>query len=60
MLDEFKEELVQTVKISTEVLNDDDALEIIGICKKAVDRKIADATERYLMNCVNGGEEERE
>lgn len=60
MLDEFKEELVHTVKISTEVLNDDDALEIIGICKKAVDRKIADATEQYLMNCVNGGEEKQE
>lgn len=60
MLDELKEELVHTVKISTEVLNDDDALAIVEICKKAVDRKIADATEQYLMNCVNGGEEERE
>lgn len=53
MLDEFKEELVNVVKSSTNVLNDEDALAIVEICKRAADREIADITERYLAEQIN-------
>lgn len=53
MLDEFKEELVNVVKSSTDVLNDEDALAIVEICKRAADREIADITERYLAEQIN-------
>lgn len=58
MLEEFKEELVDTVKAATEVLNDEEALVIVKICKQATDRKIADLTERYLADSIRGGEAE--
>ena len=58
MLEEFKEELINVVRTSTEVLNDDDALEIVEICKRAANREIAEATERYLEEAIREGESE--
>ena len=52
MLDEFKGTLVDVVKASTEVLNDDDALAIVEICKQAADREIANVTEEYLTKRI--------
>lgn len=52
MLKEFKDSLVDVVKASTEVLNDDDALAIVEICKHAADREIANATEEYLTERI--------
>lgn len=53
MLKEFKGELVEVVKASTEVLNDEDALAIIEICKRAADREIVSVTEEYLAEQIN-------
>lgn len=55
MLKEFKGDLVDVVSASTEVLNDEDALAIIEICKSAADKAIAEATERYLIESLNTG-----
>ena len=52
MLKEFKEDLVAVVKSSTEVLNDEDAMAIVEICKRAADREIASVTEEYLAECI--------
>lgn len=55
MLEEFKEELINVVRTSKEVLNDEDALKIVEICKHAADREIAEATERYLEETIREG-----
>lgn len=53
MSEEFKEELVNAVKAATEVLNDEEALAIVKICKIATDREIASVTEEYLAEQIN-------
>ena len=58
MTEELKGELIEVVKSSTEVLSDEDALEIVGICKRAVSRGIADVTEQYLEERLRGGDTE--
>ena len=58
MTEEFKKELIDVVSAATEVLNDEDALEIVRICKGATDREIADLSERCLMESLKGGDAE--
>ena len=58
MLKEFKDDLVEVVKSSTAVLNDEDALAIVEICKRAADREIANVTEAYLTECIEKEAEE--
>lgn len=58
MTEEFKKELIDVVSAATEVLNDEDALEIVRICKSAADREIADVSERYLIESLKGGDTE--
>ena len=60
MIEEFKEELVKAVQMSVDldVLTDEEALAIITICKDAMARKEIDATEKYLMGRIEGGEAE--
>jgi len=58
MTEGFKAELVDAVKAATEVLNDEDVLKILEICKHAADREIAEATERYLEEAIREGESE--
>ena len=60
MLNEFKEELVNVVRSSTAVLNDEDALAIVEICRRAADREIASATEEYLAGSIDSGEDCKE
>lgn len=57
MLGEFKDDLVRTVEASVEVLSDDDALAILEICKRAVNREIAVAAEQYLTESICGDDE---
>lgn len=52
MSDEFKEQLIDAVKAAVEVLSDDEALEIVRICGRATDRKIADITEQYIAERI--------
>ena len=54
MSEEFKEELVNAVKAATAVLNDEEALAIVKICKIATDREIASVTEEYLAEQIKG------
>ena len=54
MQEEMKEALVEAVRSSTAVLNDEDALAILEICRRATDREIVDATERYVMGQISG------
>ena len=54
----FMDELVDAVKVATAVLNDEEALEILRICKRAADREIANVTEEYIKDCINGGDPE--
>lgn len=49
---ELKDRLVEMVKSATEVLNEEDALEIVAICKRASEREIANVTEEYLAECI--------
>ena len=58
MLKEFKDELVEVVKSSTEVLNDEDALAIMEICKRAVNREIANVSEEYLTESLERSDNE--
>lgn len=58
MTEKFKEELVDVVKAATKVLNDEDALAIVRICKQATNREIADVTERYLNESIRKGDAE--
>lgn len=55
MLEEFKGDLVETVKASADLLSDDEALEIVRICKEAVNRGIAEVTEQYLEESIRNG-----
>ena len=55
MSEEFKRELVSAVKAATDVLNDEEALAIVKICKIATDREIASMTEEYLSEQIKGG-----
>ena len=56
MLDKFKGELVDVVTkaVETDMLDDEDALAIIKICKRAADKKIASVTEQYLVEQITG------
>lgn len=54
MQEELKSSLVDTVQSSVEVLNDDDALAIVQICKRAVNREIANVSEQYLADSIEG------
>lgn len=58
MREELKAELVDAVKVATAVLNDDDALAIVEICRKATDREIADISERCLAESIRKGDAE--
>ena len=58
MIKEYKGKLIEAVKASTEVLNDEDALAIIEICKRAANREIASVTEEYLAEGIKGNDEE--
>ena len=53
---ELKDPLAEMVRSATEVLSDEDALEIVRICKEAVNREIADATEQYLTESIGKGD----
>lgn len=53
MIEKLKEELVEAVKAATAVLNDEEALAIVKICKMATDREIANVTEEYLAEQIN-------
>ena len=56
MQKEFKPQLIDVVTkaVDGDALSDDDALEIIGICQRAMDREIARLTELYMINAVGG------
>lgn len=58
MQEELKGSLIDTVKSAVDVLSNDDALEIVNICRRAMDTKIADLTEQYLLDSIEGGEGE--
>ena len=58
MTEEFRNELVDAVKAATAVLNDEEALAIVKICKMATDREIADMSERYLEESIRNGDAE--
>lgn len=58
MTEEFREELLDAVKEAVSMLNDEEALAIVKICKQAVNREIAEITERYLEESIRGGEAE--
>ena len=58
MQDKFKDELVSVVQSATEVLNEEDALAIVKICKQAADREIANITEEYLASRICEGADE--
>ena len=59
MQEEMKDVLAETVRSATAVLDDEEALAILEICKRAIDRGIADVTEQYLAECINGNGMER-
>ena len=54
MIEEFKEDLIKSVRMSVDedVLTDEEALAIITICKEAMEREEINATERYLMSRI--------
>lgn len=56
MLDKIKSELIDTVTkaVETDMLNEEDALAIVKICKRAADREIANVTEAYLVQQIEG------
>ena len=47
-----RDDLVEIVKSSVELMTDEDALAITEICKRAVDNGIADITEQYLNESI--------
>lgn len=53
---EFRDGLIDTVKQAAEgdLLSEEEALAILGICKRATDRKVAQLTEAYLINAIGG------
>lgn len=53
---EFKEALKKAVSdaLDEDVLSDYDIGTILVICKKASERKIAEATEEYLAGMIGG------
>ena len=60
MKEELKGELLDTVKavVEKDILEEEDALKILAVCKAATDRKIADVSERIMMERISGGEAE--
>ena len=53
---EFKEALKKAVSdaLDEDVLSDDDIGAILAVCKEAAGRKVAEATEEYLMGQIGG------
>ena len=53
---EQKDILVKKIKdvIDADILNDEDVLAILEICRNAADREITDVTEQYLVDRLKG------
>ena len=56
MKDELKCELLDTVKtvVEKDILEEEDALQILAVCKEATDRKIAEVSEQIMIGRVKG------
>lgn len=57
-LDEkFKEIFIDSVKktVENDLLNEDEYEAILGICRKATERGVANLTELYMINAIGGG-----
>ena len=52
MIEELKEDLVESVKTAADVINDEEAMAILEICRRAMDREIAEISERQLINAL--------
>lgn len=56
MDESIKEQLISTVSnaVNADMLNENDAHEILGVLKRAADREIAEITEQYMIEAVGG------
>ena len=56
MKEELKSELLDTVKavVEKDILEEEDALQILAVCKAATDRKIAEVSEQIMIGRVEG------
>lgn len=56
MNEEEKKELLDTVKkvVELDVLSVNEAMMILGVCRGAIDRATASATEMYLISAIGG------
>lgn len=56
MKEELKKELLDTVNavVERDILEEEDALKILAVCKAATDRKIAEVSEQIMIGRVEG------
>ena len=56
MREDMKQELLDTVNAVEErdILEEEDALKILAVCKAAADRKIAEVSEQIMIGRVEG------
>ena len=58
MRDDLKKDLLDSVNavVERDILEEEDALQILAVCKEATDRKIAEVSERIMIGRISGGE----
>ena len=56
MREDMKQELLDTVNAVVErnILEEEDVLKILAVCKAATDRKIAEVSEQIMIGRVEG------